>query len=267
MARQIFAWILIVLSAIFLLLSLVGIGAAWVYNKPLKDEAHLRLDEIDQELAQAQTTLASTQTELERALRIVNSADQALDKLSQQSNQAENIFDSIKVTLDDKLLPELKLTRERIDTARTSLESFQSVLEGVTSFIPGLDLSGPDKVLSDLISSATSIDAEIANVEEIARQASTFVGDTSYLLGGDLTETRDSLESFLTAVHEYQEKVSGWRTQVSDLNKALPTWIDRASISLTIFLLWFGLSQFGLLLHGLNIRRGDDPLDVLRPIP
>jgi len=267
MARQIFAWLLIILSAIFLLASVVGIGAAWVYNEPLTHEAANRLNEIDTELAQAQTTLESTQMELERALRIVKAADQALDKLSQQSNQADNIFESIKVTLDDKLLPELKLTRERITTARTTLESFQSVLEGVTNFIPGLDLSGPDQVLSDLISSTTSIDAEIANVEEIARQASTFVGDTSYLLGGDLTETRDSLENFLTAVQDYQEKVSGWRAQVSDLNKALPAWIDRASISLTFFLLWFGLSQFGLLLHGLNIRRGADPLGVLRPIP
>lgn len=267
MARQIFAWILIILSAIFLLLSVIGIGAVWVYNKPLKNEAASRLDEIDNELTQAQTTLASTQTELERALRIVNSADQALDKLYQQSNQADNIFDSIKVTLDDKLLPELKLTRERITTARTTLESFQSVLEGITNFIPGLDLSGPDKVLADLISSTTSINAEISNVEEIARQASTFVGDTSYLLGGDLTETRDSLENFITAVKEYQEKVSGWRTQVSDLNNALPTWIDRTSISVTLFLLWFGLSQLGLLLHGLSIRLGYDPLEVLRPIP
>ena len=43
-----------------------------------------------------------------------------------------------------------------------------------------------------------------------------------------------------------------------------PKWIDQASIILTIFLLWFGLSQFGLVLHGLSIQRGGDPLAVLR---
>ena len=43
-------------------------------------------------------------------------------------------------------------------------------------------------------------------------------------------------------------------------------WIDRASLSLTFFLLWFGLSQFGLLLHGLNLRRGQNPLAVLRTL-
>ena len=264
MARKILAWILIVLSTIFLLFSVVGIGAAWIYNEPLTKQATTQLKEIDSELAQAQSTLGSTQVELERALRIVDSAEQALEKLSEQSDQAENIFDSIRITLDEKLLPELKLTRERIDAARLTLENFQSVIEGISSFIPGVDLSGPDTVLSDLIRSATSLDSEIANVEGIARQASTFVGDTSYLLGGDLTETRGSLQNFLMAVEGYQQKVIGWRTQVEDLNKAMPGWIDRASISLTFFLLWFGISQFGLLLHGLSIRRGDDPLDVLR---
>lgn len=267
MARKIFSWTLIVLSALFLLLSVVGIGAAWFYNEPLTRRATSQLKQIDDELAQAQTTLSSTQTELERALRIVDAAEKALEKLAQQSTDAKSIFDNIKGALDDNLLPGLKTTREQIVAARTTLESLQSALEGVSAFLPADVLNGPKQILTDLIASATSLDAEIANAEGVAQQASTFVGDTSYLMGGDLTETRVSLQNFLAAVQEYQLKVTGWRAQVADLTKSLPIWIDRASISLTVFLLWFGLSQFGLFLHGLNLRRGGDPLDVLRKAP
>jgi hypothetical protein len=138
------------------------------------------------------------------------------------------------------------------------------VLEGISSFIPGVDLSAPNKIVTDLIDSANSIDSEIANAEDLANQASTFVGDTSYLLGGDLTQTRDSLQNFIASIKEYQGRVTKWRTQVADLIKNVPLWIDRASISITVFLLWFGLSQFGLLLHGFTLRRGGNPLDVLR---
>jgi hypothetical protein len=53
MARKILAWTLIVLSSIFLLASVVGIGAAWVYNEPLTRETISRLNTIDNELAQA----------------------------------------------------------------------------------------------------------------------------------------------------------------------------------------------------------------------
>jgi hypothetical protein len=110
-----------------------------------------------------------------------------------------------------------------------------------------------------LIASTKSLDTEITNVEAMTQQASTFVSDTSFLLGGDLSGTRDSLRSFLTSIHEYQKKVADWRQQASDLKENVPKWIDQASIALTIFLIWFGISQFGLLLHGLNMLRGANP--------
>jgi len=263
MAQKILAWTLIVLSSIFLVLSVVGIGAAWIYNEPLTREATSRLSEIDNELVQAQATLDSTHAELERALRLVDAAQAALEKLAEQSTSAESLLDGIQSSLDDRLLPELKTTRERINAARVALENLRGLLQTVSS-LPFINVDIPDQVLTDLIASAKTLDTEIANAEDVAKQASTFVSDTSYLLGGDLTETRDSLQNFIVAVEEYQTKVAEWRTQVADLIEALPSWIDRTSVSLTFFLLWFGLSQFGLFLHGRIILRGGNPLDELR---
>lgn len=267
MARKIFVAFLIAFSAIFLVLSVVGIGAIWFYNEPLTREATGRLAEIEDELGQGQITLASSKAELERALRIVDNAEAALEQLTQTTEGAESLFENIQSTLDDRLLPELKQTRSRIVSARQALENLQSILAGVSSFIPGVDLNLPTGILGDLISSADSLDTEIGNVEVLATQASTFVNDTFYLLGGDLTQTRESLQSFLSSIQDYEEKVIGWREQVRDLRVRAPGWIDRASIILTIFLLWFGLSQFGLLLHGLSLQQGYDPFLVLRRTP
>jgi chromosome segregation ATPase len=264
MARKILSWTLIVLSTLFLVLSLAGIGAAWIYNGPVTRKTLAQLETIDHELELAQATLKSSQVELERTLRILDAAQLALDNLAQQSTDAQSLFENIQGTLDDQLLPELKTTRERIDAARETLESLQTALETVSSFIPSVDLTGPDQILLNLIDSARSLDSEIAHVEGIARQASTFVSDTSYLLGGDLTETKASLESFLQSTKEYQIKVTSWRGQIAQLTEDTPKWIDRTSLALTFLLLWFGLSQFGLLLHGLSLRRGDDPLEILR---
>jgi len=260
--RKILSWILIVLSVIFLLLSVIGITAAWIYNEPITREATSRLKNIDNELSQAEVTLETTHMELERALRLVDAAQTALENLATQSSSAESLLDGIKSSLDDRLLPELKTTREKLSAARTTLEELRSLILNVES-LPFLNLNFPDEILTDLIDSANTIDTEIANAEDVAKRASTFVSDTSYLLGGDLTETRDSLQTFLEAVEEYQVKVMEWHEQVADLVDALPVWIDRASIYLTIFLLWFGLSQFGLLLHGHLILRGQNPLDAL----
>ena len=264
MARKIFAGILIVLGILLFVSSLVAVGAIWYYKDTLTREAVSRLQEIDNEIAQAQIALQSSAQELERALRIVDTAQNALQKLSLQSNSAESLLDNIQSTLDDRVLPELKTTRGRIGTARTALENLQSVLAGIRSFLPNIDLSSPDKIVTDLIDSTKSLDDEISNVEKLVEQASTFVSDNSYILGGDLGETRDSLQNLLDSVKAYEEKVTTWQAQVEDLIEKSHTWIDRTAVGLTIFLLWFAVSQFGLFLHGRNIWAGGNPFVVWR---
>jgi chromosome segregation ATPase len=264
MVRKIFTGILLALSSILLAFSVIGVAAIWIYNEQITTAAISRLEEVDSQLAQIEVTLQASQRELERALRLVDATEKALQQLVSSSGGTGNGFESIQGTLDDRLIPDLKTTRARIDAARATLEDLRSVLEGITSLVPFIDLNSQDKIVADLIVSATSLNADISEIELVAQQASTFVRDTSYLLGGDLTETRDSLQSFLTAIQEYEQKVTGWREQVAQLSDGAPRWIDQASIGLTIFLAWFALSQFGMILHGLSLEYGDNPLWLLR---
>jgi chromosome segregation ATPase len=264
MARKILSGTLMTFSAIFLIVSLVGIGAVWVYNTPLTEQTTSRLQEIDHELTQAQSALTSAQGELERALRIVESAETALAALSKQTAQAQDILGGVKGALDDKLLPGLKTSREKVDQVRGMVEGLRSTLDKINS-LPLVNITIPgDELLSNIIGAVDSLDAQIASVEDIAKQASTFVGDTSYLMGGDLSETKTSLTNLLDVIKEYNGKVATWQGQITALEQSLPGWIDKASISLTVFLLWFAFSQAGLFLIGLTAWKGGDPFAVLR---
>jgi hypothetical protein len=263
MGRKIWSGTLMTLSAVFLVLSLIGISAAWVYNTPLTTETTRRLQEINSELTQAQSALTNAQGELERALRIVEAAETALAALSKQTAQAQDILGGVKGTIDDKLLPGLKTSREKVDQVKGMVESLRGTLDTINN-LPLVDLNLPgDEMLTNIIAAADSLDAEIANVEDIASQASTFVGDTSYLMGGDLSETKTSLTNLLTVIREYNGKVTGWQEQIAVWEQSLPGWIDKACISLTAFLLWFAFSQAGLFLIGLTAWKGGDPFAVL----
>ena len=85
------------------------------------------------------------------------------------------------------------------------------------------------------------------------------------MLGGDLGETKQGgLQRLLSAVSEYQPKIGGWPAQIAMINARLPALIDRACILLTVSLLWFALSQGGLILHGLAPYYGANPFAALR---
>lgn len=263
MARKVLIGIFIGVSSFFLIASAIGILLSWILNKPLTDKALTTLNSIDAELEQAQTTLRDSKVELERTLRIVDETETALNQFT--ANDPESFFKDVQTTLDDQLLPELATARERLISARDMLENIRVTLFGL-NLVPFLQINIPDKILTDLIDSADALEAEIGGVSELAKKASVLLDDASYLLGGDFGETRDSLVFFLKEIDVYQAKITDWRAQIADVTESLPGWIDLASFLLTVFLLWFGFSQFGLILHGLNMQRGDDPFAGLKGI-
>jgi len=264
MARKIFTSALFVVSSTLLILSLLVIVLAWVYNEPLTRNVLGRLEEVDSELEQAEVTLRTSKIELERTLRIVNATEEALNKFTLDDPQG--FFEDIQSTLDEGLVTELETASTRLISARDTLENLRVTLFGL-SLVPFLQVNVSDQILTDLIESADTLQARIADVSDLAKQASTFLDDASFLLNGDFSETRDSLEYFLGEISVYQQKVDGWRNQIADLTESIPGWMDNASLSLTIGLFWFAFSQFGLVLHGMAMKRGLDPLAVLRTKP
>ena len=261
MIRTIVAWVIIVLSLLFLILSLAGMVASWVYNEPLTQEALVLLSEIDSELELGESALGRSRLELKRSLSILDSTETALDQFTQNDPQA--FFADVQTTLNDELLPELETARERLISARDTLENVRVAVFGL-NLVPFLQINIPDQTLTDLIDSAETLESRIGEVGGLAERASLLLDDASELFSGDFDATRASLQGFLTDVTVYEEKISGWRDQLADVKEALPMWIDRASLILTIFLLWFGLSQVGLFLHGRAILRGENPWEGWR---
>jgi hypothetical protein len=264
MLRKIIAGILIILSSIMLGLSLAGIGLIWMYKQPLVQTSVFQLRSVDSEVGQAQTALQNAKAELERTLRIVEDAEISVAALKGQFDEVKTLFGSMNGTLDNQLLPGMKAAREKLVQAKSTLEGLRQTLNQLNS-LPTMNLNLPgDQFLVELIASSSSLDAEIVLVEDLVKKASTFANDASYLMGFDFSETKNNLQTFLTVVQEYDQKLTGWRAQLAVLVGALPSWIETAAVGLTVFLLWFGFSQFSLILHGLSLWMGNDTRTKLR---
>ena len=258
------SWALIILGTLFLVLSVIGIAAIWIYRVPLTNRALVQLGQVDTELTQAQLALDNGKTELQRTLRIVDDAQKGLAALKDQMAQAKKLTDQVNGTLDSKLIPGLQGTRDKIDQLRGTLQKLRDSLKSLNS-VPFLNLNLPgDDFLAGLIADVDSLDKEIAGVQQLTQKASTLTGDASYLMGANLSDTRVRIQKLLDTVTQYDTKIAGWHAQVRGLISSTPRWINEAAVGLTLFLLWFGISQFGLVLHGLALRQGDDPYIVLR---
>lgn len=271
MTRKILAGILIGLSSLLLLLSVIGIGLAWFYNEPLTQDGLARLEEIDTELSLAENALKDTRLEIQRTLRIIDTAEETLSQLKDELSLARNMFGEVDQTIEGQLVPGLQGTREQINQAINAVEEIRVFLKQlsenfiVSQALSFLNLTLPgDELLVEIIAIGTSLDSQITGMQALTEKASLFLQDASYMMGGDLGETRANLQSFLKVIDEYDQKLAAWRAQVAHLTQSLPRWLDITSSVLTIFLLWFAFSQFGLILHGLSLWRGENPAAILR---
>lgn len=264
MARKILSGILIALSAILLIASLVGIGAILYYKGPVTDKTLSMIDDVDAELSLAQVALGDAQGELNRALRFINSAEKALETFSDQMAVAKELLDTVTNVLDETITPSLETSRKKIDEAQKTMDDLRASIENLNR-IPFVNIDVPDDgILNSFIKVMDSLESEIIRVEDMTDQASVFMNDTSYLMGGDLSETRDNILELQAVIAEYKGKIDTWRRQLMTLKAEFPGWINHVSSILTIFLLWFGFSQLGLLLHGLTVWKGGDPYAALR---
>ena len=264
MARKILAGLWLVLCGVLFVLSLIGIAVIWQHKQPVIEGVTARLAGIDNELARAQTALNNAQEELERALRFVDAAEKALESFSEQAAVAKEFLDTVTEVLDETIKPSLTTSREKIDEAQQTMDDLRASIEALNR-IPFVNLKVPDDgILSSFTTIIDSLEGEVIRVDEIADQASTFMNDTSYLMGGDLSETRNNILDMQTVLDEYEGRIVTWRDQLDILQNESPGWIQRTAIWLTVFLLWFAISQFGLILHGLAVYRGGNPFGVLR---
>ena len=263
MTRKILSGVWIGLCGLLLLASLAGIGLVWGYKTPLEETALTQLAEIETELERAESALGEAQAEIERTLRLVASAEQALSELRDELGLAKDLFDEFDETLDTQLIPGMENSRALVNQAKSALEDLREALARLNE-IPLVELNLPgDQMLADLIAAADTIDGEILRLEDLAKKAATFADDLSYLMGGDFSETRQNLNNLLAVVTDYRAKVIGWQAQAASLVERLPGWADRAAVIQTVVLAWFAISQFGLLLHGLTAWRGGNPLEGL----
>jgi uncharacterized phage infection (PIP) family protein YhgE len=124
--------------------------------------------------------------------------------------------------------------------------------------IPGMEIV--DEGANQLENLQTQIEEGGGKIEQLSQTTQ----DTIDSLTTGFSELETSVSALIDTLETYEIKIQDAQAQLDYLGTNLPTWIDIASIILTLLLIWLGFSQVGLFILGWSLYKGEDLLSRWR---
>jgi chromosome segregation ATPase len=263
-SHRIIGLVTLILSVIFFLISLAGLIGIWVYNQPLTERGLTTIETASQDLEAAATAIEMSKAELISAQAQLDLLQAILETLGVNAAEDLNRLADIVGRVEDTLSPVLNSVASGISALRESLLTIKETLEKINELplvniqIPGIESieEGADQ-LGNLQS---QIEEGSGKIEQLSQTTQ----DTIDSLSTGFAELEVSINSLLETLTEYEGKIEATQAQLLYLEENLPTWIDLASVVLTVNLVWLGISQVAVFLVGWSFFKGQDLLASLR---
>jgi chromosome segregation ATPase len=262
--KRISGMILVILSCIFFALSLAGLVGIWVYNAPLTEKVLTIIETTSTDLEGAAAAIESSKAELISAGAQLELLQAILETLGVNATEDLNRLADIVSRVEDTLSPVLNSVSSGISILRDSLLTIKDTLETLNELpliniqIPGIE--SIEEGADQLGSLQTQIEEGGGKIQQLSQTTQ----DTVDSLSTGFAELETSINSLLATLDEYEQKIEASQEQLLYLEENIPTWIDLASVILTILLFWLGVSQVGVFILGWSFFKRQDLLASLR---
>ncbi len=261
--KRIGGLILLILSVIFFLISLGGLIGIWVYNQPLTERGLTTIETISVDLEGAAEAIELSKAELISAQAQIDLLQAILETLGVNAAEDLNRLADIVGKVEDTLTPVLDRVSSGISTLRDSLLAIKDTLETINE-LPLINIQVPGiETIEEGANQLGSLQNQIEEGGGKIEQLSQTTQDTIDSLVTGFAELEGSIEILLDTLEVYESKIETAQGQLQYLEENLPTWIDLASISLTVILVWLGISQVGLFFLAWSLFKGQDLLTVV----
>ena len=258
--KRIVSAALIVLSVLFFVASLAGLIAVWVYNQPLTDDLLRRIQAVDSDLQQAETALQATRLELESTQEQIDLIQSVIAAVGIDSQENVRILTDIAKSFDQTLSPLIDTVASGVGKVSDAFLALKGVVEKLNALpLVSIEIPGAEK-LQELANSIAEQQAQVIQLREKVQHMSQLTQDTLNTLTTGYSEFETTIQNLLGVVTEYETKVVDYRAELAYLKINLPTWIDQASVILTILLIWLAFSQLGLFILAWSFFKGQDLL-------
>ena len=249
-----------ILSVVFFVAGFVGLIAIWAGNQPLTDELLVRIETIDSDLEQAEITFTETRLELEATQQQIDLIQSVIAAVGIDSQENVEILTDIVQSFDDRLSPLIDTVSGGVGKLSEAFLALKNIVEKLNALpLVSIEIPGADK-LAELSASLEEQQTSVIQLKEKVQQLSQLTEDTLNTLTSGYADFEVTINNLMDLVTEYETKVIAYREQLSFLETNIPGWIDQASLVLTIFLIWFLISQCGMFALAWSFYKGQDLL-------
>ncbi|HEX2979932.1 MAG TPA: hypothetical protein VHO48_06690 [Anaerolineaceae bacterium] len=245
-------------------ISLVGTWGVWRSVPLINAHAQSILDLFDETLTSSAQGLKIVNDTLSQTVDTVIYVQQSAEDLSTSLNDTIPFIDNVGSLVGNDMKSVVEDTQTSLQSAETSARLVDDTLRVIT----GLPLIGnmlgqryaPKVPLSQSIGDvANSLDQLPTSLTEIqtglTATADNLRGIQSEVtvLKEKVTEAETQLESAQTVIADYQEQVDALQQRMTALRQSVPRWLLWYKWGMTVFFVWLGIAQIGLLLQGIHI--------------
>lgn len=264
--KRILSVVVMVLSALMLVLSPVGIAGTWIVRGQF-------LSDLEEIVTAAETRAETVQQELDRLGSILAQAadevaavEREVQSLGADLEQNKPLFSAISDRLGLQLSPLIDKVGEIVVRIRETVAAVNSIVEAVNAlpFVtsPVADLEALNQLSEDLDALVTEVEALRTTID---RRQSEIVQGAVALVAVPAAQIGGVLEAMEAGVSGTSREIDRLQEGLSSLQAAVRRRLTWGAVILTLILSWLALSQVGLGVLAWRAFLGQDvlPRDML----
>ena len=262
--KKILAGVVIAVSIIGIAICLAGIYFSWSFNTPVTQAIEGVLTGVERFLMVTDEGLGRLNEGLGEAETAVSTIEDAVVDAGETINETNIAFEILDATVGDTLFPKIENMAGTAVSIAEAVVAFNDTLEAANE-IPFVDVPTLTPQLEELATELEIIRTDVQETraelqaikeENVAKPVNAITERTSRISNG--------LDEVQTAVSDGQAKVNETLDNVGVTKSKVARTIDLISITITVLLLWLILAQASLIVQGLGIFKGHNPLDPIK---
>ena len=262
--KKVLAGLVIAISIIGIAICLVGIFYSWSLNTPVTNAIEGALSGVEKFLTITDDALGVVANELGDAGTAVTTIEDAIVDAGETINETNIAFELVDRTVGDTLFPKIERVAGVTGNVANTVVAFNDTLEAANK-IPFVEVPTLTTKLEEFSMKVSQVQSEVqATRDELQTIKEEKVSKPVNAITDRTTRITSGLSEVQAAVGVVQTDIDASLAEVGKIKSNVARTIDLISIAITIVLLWLILAQVSLILQGLGVFKGQDPLAAIK---